>query len=148
MSQDACHPVDSCVSVRSPCPSCPITRALRKSVSTPIECNVERIPRERPGINPVCETRYSREREIKDPARRRKRNGASSDDESDVARGWWCLRANAIVCDFPVTFGRQFNCRGTFGLLVEFPVSRSSELLTTLSTATGTTRTRRFSRES
>lgn len=32
-----------------------------------------------------------------------------------------------VVRDFPVTFGRQFNCRGTFGLFVEFPVSCSSE---------------------
>lgn len=39
-----------------------------------------------------------------------------------------------VFRDFPLTFDRQFNCRGTFGLLVEFPVSCSSELLTTLST--------------
>lgn len=95
-----------------------------RSLSTLAVCNTSR---RSPGTNPECEMRHSWERKgIK--------GTASESAKAGGARATRATGEHTVVRDFPVTFGRQFNCRGTFGLLVEFPVSCSSKLLTTLST--------------
>lgn len=95
----------------------------RRSLSKLAVCSVSK---KSPGTNPMCEMRRSWEGKDK----RYSELGERKQDEHERRE----RPANIVVRDFPVTFGRQFNCRGIFGLLVEFPVSCSSKLLTTLST--------------